>query len=68
MSKQEKMENLSKKMKELNEKIKDSAETVAIVGLEAKDKLDEKIEDTKSNVEALKLLLIDLKVKYHQNY
>ena len=54
MSKQEKMENLSKKMKELNEKIKDSAETVAIVGLEAKDKLDEKIEDTKSNVEALK--------------
>ena len=40
MSKQEKMENLSKKMKELNEKIKDSAETVAIVGLVVYDKYE----------------------------
>ena len=49
-----KMEELSAKMKNLNAKIKDSADTVAIVGLEAKDVVDEKLEESKSAVAALK--------------
>lgn len=57
MSKEEmkaRFEKLNEKMKDLGAKVKDSAETVAIVGLEAKDKLDDAMLETKSSINALK--------------
>ena len=50
----EKVQELNEKMKSLGEKAKDSVETAQIVGLYAKDKLDEKIAEAKSNVNAMK--------------
>ena len=49
-----KMEALSAKMKELGEKTKDSVDTAKIKGMYAKDKIDEMVSETKSNVNAMK--------------
>ena len=49
-----KMENLNKKICELGDKARDSMDTVAIKALYAKDKLDDAIADTKSNINAMK--------------
>lgn len=54
MDKNERLEAINKKMEDLKDKVKDSAETVAIIGLEAKDIVDDKIKDSKGNIEALK--------------
>lgn len=50
----QKVEEFNKKMKELNAKIKDGTDTVIIAGMEAKDVLDDKIQDAKGNLEAAK--------------
>lgn len=50
----EKMEKLNEKMKRLGEKAKDTMDTAYIVGLEAQDKLDEAVQETKSGINALK--------------
>lgn len=49
-----KMDELNEKMKVLGEKAKDSWDTAVIVGLEAKDKVDEAIKETKCGINALK--------------
>lgn len=49
-----KMAELNEKMKGLGEKAKDTMDTAIILGLEAQDKLDEAVQETKSNVNALK--------------
>lgn len=49
-----KMAELNEKMKKVGEKIKDGADTAYIIGLQAKDKLDDAIYETKCNVNALK--------------
>ena len=49
-----KMSELNEKMKGLGEKAKDSFDTAVILGLEAKDKLDDALNETKSNLTALK--------------
>lgn len=50
----EKMKELSEKMKGLSDKAKDSVETAQIAGMYAKDKVDEKILEAKSSVNAMK--------------
>ena len=44
------MEALNAKLKELGEKTKDAFDTAVIEGMYAKDKLDEMMDETKSNV------------------
>ena len=51
---EQKMADFNKKMKDLNAKIKDGTDTVIIAGMEAKDVLDNKIQDAKGNLEAAK--------------
>ena len=48
-----KMEALNTKMKELGEKTKDSIDTAKIKGMYAKDKIDQMVSETKSNVNAM---------------
>ena len=48
------IDKLNEKLKLLNEKAKDSVDTAKIIGLEAKDKIDDALKETKSNVNALK--------------
>ena len=48
-----KLDSLNEKMKELGEKAKDSLDTAYLVGLEAKDKVNVALKETKSNVNAL---------------
>ena len=50
----QKIEELSKKMKEVNLKIKEGTDTVIVAGMEAKDVLDEKMKDAQSGLEAAK--------------
>ena len=50
----EKLENLNKKMEGLKNKAKDTMDTAIILGLEGKDKIDDAIKETKSNINALK--------------
>ena len=50
----QKIEELSKKMKEVNIKIKEGTDTVIVAGMEAKDVLDEKMKDAQSGLEAAK--------------
>ena len=50
----EKLNTINQKMKDLNEKIKESADTVAVVGMETKDRIVDKVKDTKGDIEALK--------------
>lgn len=47
-------DNLKKKMNDLNYKIKDGAETLAIKGLYKKDEIDERLANAKSDVVAAK--------------
>lgn len=49
-----KMDVLSAKMKDLGEKTKDAVDTAKIKGMYAKDKVDEMVSETKSNVNAMK--------------
>ena len=49
-----KMTELNEKMKGLGAKAKDSMDTAVILGLEAKDKLNIAVDETKSNINALK--------------
>lgn len=49
-----KMTELNDKMKNLSSKAKDSVDIAIIAGLEAKDKVDDKIQETKGNINALK--------------
>lgn len=49
-----KLAELNAKMKDLGEKTKDTIDTAKIKGMYAKDKIDEMVSDTKSNVNALK--------------
>lgn len=49
-----KMEALSVKMKELENKTKDAIDTAKIKGLYAKDKIDEMVNETKGNVNVAK--------------
>ena len=46
----QKIEELSKKMKEVNLKIKEGTDTVIVAGMEAKDVLDEKMKDAQSGL------------------
>ena len=48
------MAKLNEKMKLVGEKAKDSMDTAYIIGLEAKDKAEEALNETKCNVNALK--------------
>ena len=47
------MDALSAKMKDLGEKTKDAIDTAKIKGMYAKDKIDEMVSETKSNVNAM---------------
>ncbi|MBR1802902.1 MAG: hypothetical protein IJ777_02900 [Clostridia bacterium] len=47
-------DEMKAKMAELNAKMKDSLDTAKIIGLEAQDKLKVAMDETKSNVNALK--------------
>lgn len=47
---QKEMAELNKKMDELNAKMKDASDTVKIVGMEAKDTLNEKVSEAKGNI------------------
>ena len=49
-----KMEELNAKMKDLGEKTKDSIDTAKIKSMYAKDKIEEMVSETKSNVNAMK--------------
>ena len=49
-----KMSELNQKIKSLSEKAKDSVDTAVIVGLEAKDKVNSALKETKGSVNALK--------------
>ena len=49
-----KIDALSVRMKDLGEKTKDAVETAQIKGMYAKDKIDEMVVETKSNVNAMK--------------
>ena len=49
-----KLAELNAKMKDLGEKTKDTIDTAKIKGMYAKDKIDEMVVETKSNVNALK--------------
>ena len=49
-----KIQELNEKMKGLGDKAKDSLETAQIAGMYAKDKVDEKILEAKSSVNAMK--------------
>ena len=49
-----KMEVLKEKMKDLGEKTKDGIDTAKIMGMYTKDKIDVAIDETKSNVNAMK--------------
>lgn len=49
-----KMEALNEKMKDLGEKSKDAIDTAKIKGMYAKDKIDEMVNEAKSNVNAMK--------------
>lgn len=49
-----KLDSLNAKMKEMGEKTKDSLDTAYIMSLEAKDKVDTALNETKSSVNALK--------------
>ena len=66
----QKIEELSKKMKEVNLKIKEGTDTVIVAGMEAKDVLDEKMKDAQSGLEAAKeqCRIATEKVKYQVNY
>lgn len=50
----EKMDMLKEKMKDLGEKTKDGIDTAKIMGMYTKDKIDVAIDETKSNVNAMK--------------
>ena len=50
----QKIEELSKRMKEVNSKIKEGTDTVIVAGMEAKDVLDAKMKDAQSGLEAAK--------------
>lgn len=50
----EKMDELGVKMKNLGEKTKDGIDTAKIRSMYAKDKMDEILSDTKSNINAMK--------------
>ena len=50
----EKMDVLKEKMKDLGEKTKDGIDTAKIMGMYTKDKIDVAIDETKSNVNAMK--------------
>ena len=50
----ERMDKLNEKMKEVGAKAKDAMDTAYIIGLEAKDKADVALYETKCNVNALK--------------
>lgn len=49
-----KFDEMKKKLNDVQSQIKDSAETIALEGMEAKDKVQEKIKDTKGETVALK--------------
>lgn len=49
-----KLEELKEKMSKLTDKIKDSADTMKIVGMEAKDKINVAAQETKSAINAMK--------------
>ena len=49
-----KMAELNEKMKKIGEKVKDGADTAYIMGLEAKDKIDDTIKEANSGVNALR--------------
>lgn len=49
-----KIEALNAKMKDLGDKTKDAVDTAKIMGMEAQDKVNEAIAETKSNVNAMK--------------
>ena len=51
---QKKMNELNSKMQEFNSKFKDTADTVAIVGMESKDVIDKKLSEAKGDLEASK--------------
>ena len=50
----EKINEINESLKNLSNKLKDSTDTVVISGMYAKDELDKKISDAKSNLEATK--------------
>ena len=50
----EKMDVLKEKMKDLGEKTRDGIDTAKIMGMYTKDKIDVAIDETKSNVNAMK--------------
>ena len=54
MSRKEKLEDLKENINDIGDKIKDSAETLEIKGMYKKDEIDEKIKETRGNVEAAK--------------
>ena len=49
---EEKLNEMSEKMKDINAKIQDASDTVKIVGMESKDVLDKKVSDAKSTLAA----------------
>lgn len=49
-----KMDNLNKKIKELGDRAKDSLDTATIKALYAKDKLDNAVTESQSNINAMK--------------
>lgn len=49
-----KISELNEKLKGLGNKAKDKADTAVILGMEAKDKVNDAIKETKSNVNALR--------------
>ena len=49
-----KIDQLNSKIKDLSDKTKDIFDSVKIIGLEAQDKIDDSIKETKGNINALK--------------
>lgn len=54
MDKKEKLENLKNEINGIGDKIKDSAETAEIKGMYKKDEIEQKMKETRGNVESAK--------------
>ena len=51
---EEKLNKINDELNKINEKLKDSTDTMVIKGMYAKDELDDKIEETKKNLDEAK--------------